>query len=100
MTCVTKNEVKYGKNDFKINAGFMCYRGIDINCSRFIVIKSSLIRLLLFFIKIFGNETFDYDKATGRTVRKTPEQKALRFKIYAVLAVVILLCFMVAKCVQ
>ena len=52
------------------------------------------------FIKIFGNETFDYDKATGRTVRKTPEQKALRFKIYAELVVVALLCFMVANCIQ
>lgn len=35
-------------------------------------------------IKIFGNETFDENKVTGRTVRKTPEQKALRFKFYLV----------------
>ena len=33
-------------------------------------------------IKIFGNETFDENKVTGRTVRKTLEQKALRFKFY------------------
>lgn len=43
-------------------------------------------------IKIFGNETFDENKVTGRTVRKTPEQKALRFKFYiAGLFIVILL---------
>lgn len=65
-----------------------------------VIIVIVAIVILPKLIKIFGNETFDYDKATGRTVRKTPEQKALRFKIYAVLAVVILLCFMVAKCVQ
>ena len=34
-------------------------------------------------IKTFGNETFDENKVTGRTVRKTPEQKALRFKFFA-----------------
>ena len=65
-----------------------------------VIIAIAAIFIIPKLIKIFGNETFDYDKATGRTVRKTPEQKALRFKIYAVLAVVILLCFMVAKCVQ
>lgn len=66
----------------------------------FILIAIVAIFILPKFIKIFGNETFDYDKATGRTVRKTPEQKALRFKIYAVLALIALLCFMVARCVQ
>ena len=65
-----------------------------------VIIAIAAVFIVPKFIKIFGNETFDYDKATGRTVRKTPEQKALRFKIYAVLAVVILLCFMIAKCVQ
>ncbi len=49
-------------------------------------------------IKIFGNETFDENKVTGRTVRKTPEQKALRFKFYiAGLFIVILLIGMVIK---
>ena len=49
-------------------------------------------------IKIFGNETFDENKVTGRTVRKTPEQKALRFKSYiAGLFIVILLIGMVIK---
>ena len=66
----------------------------------FILIAIVAIIILPKLIKIFGNETFDYDKATGRTVRKTPEQKALRFKIYAVLAFIALLCFMVARCVQ
>ena len=28
-------------------------------------------------------KTFDENKVTGRTVRKTPEQKALRFKFFA-----------------
>ena len=42
----------------------------------------------------FGNETFDEDKATGRTVRKTPAQKALRFKIYA--AAVFALIFLIS----
>ncbi len=65
-----------------------------------VIIAIAAVFIVPKFIKIFGNETFDYDKATGRTVRKTPEQKALRFKIYAVLAVVILLCFMVANCIQ
>lgn len=45
-------------------------------------------------IKAFGNETFDEDKATGRTVRKTPAQKALRFKIYA--AAVFALVFLIS----
>ncbi len=49
-------------------------------------------------IKIFGNETFDENKVTGRTVRKTPEQKALRFKFYiAGLFIVILLIGIVIK---
>ena len=49
-------------------------------------------------IKIFGNETFDENKVTGRTVRKTLEQKALRFKSYiAGLFIVILLIGMVIK---
>ena len=49
-------------------------------------------------IKIFGNETFDENKITGRTVRKTPEQKALRFKFYiAGLFIVILLIGIVIK---
>ena len=49
-------------------------------------------------IKIFGNETFDENKVTGRTVRKTPEQKALRFKFYiAGLFIVILLIGMAIK---
>ena len=49
-------------------------------------------------IKIFGNETFDENKVTGRTVRKTPEQKALGFKFYiAGLFIVILLIGMVIK---
>ena len=49
-------------------------------------------------IKIFGNETFDENKVTGRTVRKTPEQKALRFKFYiARLFIVILLIGMAIK---
>ena len=65
-----------------------------------VIIAIAAVFIVPKFIKIFGNETFDYDKATGRTVRKTPEQKALRFKIYAELVVVALLCFMVAKCVQ
>ena len=65
-----------------------------------VIIAIAAIFIIPKLIKIFGNETFDYDKATGRTVRKTPEQKALRFKIYAVLALIALLCFMVAKCVQ
>ncbi|MBR4825734.1 MAG: hypothetical protein IKZ86_13130 [Spirochaetaceae bacterium] len=67
----------------------------------FIVIIAIVVIIILpKLIKIFGNETFDYDKATGRTVRKTPEQKALRFKIYAVLALIALICFMIARCVQ
>ena len=53
----------------------------------FVVIVIILFSIAIFIvpklIKIFGNETFDENKATGRTVRKTPEQKALRFKIYA-----------------
>ncbi len=65
-----------------------------------VIIAIAAVFIVPKFIKIFGNETFDYDKATGRTVRKTPEQKALRFKIYAVLALIALLCFMVARCVQ
>lgn len=49
-------------------------------------------------IKIFGNETFDENKVTGRTVRKTPEQKALRFKFFiAGLFIVILLIGIVIK---
>ena len=49
-------------------------------------------------IKIFGNETFYENKVTGRTVRKTPEQKALRFKFYiAGLFIVILLIGIVIK---
>lgn len=49
-------------------------------------------------IKIFGNETFDENKVTGRTVRKTPEQKALRFKFYITgLFIVILLIGIVIK---
>ena len=49
-------------------------------------------------IKIFGNETFDENKVTGRTVRKTQEQKALRFKFYiAGLFIVILLIGIVIK---
>ena len=49
-------------------------------------------------IKILGNETFDENKVTGRTVRKTPEQKALRFKFYiAGLFIVILLIGIVIK---
>ena len=48
--------------------------------------------------EIFGNETFDESKVTGRTVRKTPEQKALRFKFYiAGLFIVILLIGIVIK---
>lgn len=62
-----------------------------------VIIAIIAIIILPKLIKIFGNETFDYDKATGRTVRKAPEQKALRFKIYAILALIALLCFMVAK---
>lgn len=65
-----------------------------------VIIAIAAVFIVPKFIKIFGNETFDYDKATGRTVRKTPEQKALRFKIYAELVVVALLCFMVANCIQ
>ncbi|MBO4438337.1 MAG: hypothetical protein J5798_03215 [Spirochaetaceae bacterium] len=66
----------------------------------FILIAIVAMVILPKLIKIFGNETFDYDKATGRTVRKTPEQKALRFKIYAELVLIALVCFMVARCVQ
>ena len=65
-----------------------------------VIIAIAAVFIVPKFIIIFGNETFDYDKATGRTVRKTPEQKALRFKIYAELVVVALLCFMVANCIQ
>lgn len=47
-------------------------------------------------IKIFGDETFDENKVTGRTVRKTPEQKAMRFKFYLVGAFILVILFVVA----
>lgn len=47
-------------------------------------------------IKIFGDETFDENKVTGRTVRKTPEQKAMRFKFYLVGAFILVILFAVA----
>lgn len=55
--------------------------------------------ILLFFfgptlIRIFGNDTFDENKVTGRTVRKTPEQKALRFKFYVAGAFILILILM------
>ncbi len=41
-------------------------------------------------IRIFGNETFDENKVMGRTIRKTPEQKALRFKFYVTIVFILL----------
>lgn len=63
--------------------------------------------ILLFFlaptlIRIFGNETFDENKATGRTVRKTPAQKALRFKFYITGLFILILVFgiMIKSCIN
>ncbi len=69
----------------------------------FIVIL--IILVVLYFllpniIKIFGNETFDATKITGKTIRTTPEQKALRVKIFLAAAIVLISFIGIKSCLH